>query len=104
MTARRTGGQTLNVERTRTEMALGNWRIHGLGKAARRRRSAVMAAVAALALVLSGLSPLRASAGLLPTSRVILTGPGIPVETQLVNRAGGQIDVGLPLIHAVSTV
>jgi serine protease AprX len=65
-----------------------------------RRRSAVVTAVAAVALVLSGLP---AAAGLLglQTTRVILTGPGISTITSLVNGLGGTVVNPLPIINGV---
>ncbi len=63
----------------------------------------VMAAAAAVALTIPALQPAPASAGLLglPTSRVILTGPGIGAETALVNGVAGHVVSGLPLINGV---
>jgi serine protease AprX len=63
----------------------------------------VMAAAAAVTLAIPALQPAPASAGLLglPTSRVILTGPGIAAETALVNGVVGHVVNSLPLINGV---
>jgi serine protease AprX len=63
----------------------------------------VVAAAAALTLAIPALQPAPASASLLglPTSRVILTGPGIAAETALVNSVLGHVVNGLPLINGI---
>jgi serine protease AprX len=63
----------------------------------------ITATVAAVSLVLPVLSPAPASAGLLglPTSRIILTGPGIVSETGLVASVGGQVVSLLPVINGL---
>jgi serine protease AprX len=67
-----------------------------------RRRLALFATIATLAVAMSGLQAPPASAGLLrPTSRVILTGPGIPVIKTLVPGLGGTAVEPLPVIGGV---
>jgi serine protease AprX len=70
-----------------------------------RRRSAVTAAAMALAMVIVPLSPAPASASAsllgLPTSRVIVTGPGIAGASTLVTGLGGQVVNALPVVGGI---
>jgi serine protease AprX len=77
--------------------------FHRLGTAITRRRPAAVACLATFLLVVAALQPLQASASLLglPTSNVILTGPGIPASAGLASGAGGQVLTDLPLINGV---
>ena len=94
----------MKAERPRGHTPQRNHHLHGLRAVARRRCSIVTAAVAALTLAVAGLQPLPASAGLLPTTKVILTGTGIPAETLLVNGLGGQVVSNLTLINGIVAV
>ncbi len=93
----------MSADGTTRGASQGRPRLAWLRHVLRRRRAAALAAIAAVALALPALPPTPAAADLLglPTSRVILTGPGVPGVTGLVNSLGGQVVFGLPVINGL---